>query len=110
MLRPILLAALMLGAASSSAADPPLCRVTAVSRGIPTPPMRTIIIRLRPDCPPNGQAFVRLRSTFGSTDPVYGWEKLTIFSPFVIFRGVLPNWTPEWQAASGLAYRIPEGP
>ena len=105
---PLLLTVLL--STPPAASGPPLCRVTAVSHGIPTPPLRTIVIRLRPDCAPDEHAFVRLKSTYGSTDPVYGWEQLTYNSPFVIFRGVLPNWTPEWQAASGITYRIPEGP
>ena len=113
MLRPVLLAALMLGAATSSAAAPaanapPLCRVSASSVGIPFPPLRTVVLRLRPECPASGHAFVRLKSSFNATDPVYGWDELTYNAPSVTFRGVLSNWGLEWKAASIKTYPVPE--
>ena len=99
--------ALLLGSAASTP-SPPLCRVTATVRGIPFPPLRSITLRLRPECPPDGHAFVRLASTSGATDPVYGWDELTYNNPVTVFRGVLPHWHSEWQAWSGKPYVIPE--
>lgn len=105
----ILLAALLLGAAPSAAIPPPpLCRVTAFSVHIPFPPLRSIRVELRPECPLAGHAFVRLKSTSGATDPVYGWDELTYNAPSVTFRGVLSNWGLEWKAASIKTYPVPE--
>lgn len=105
------LAALTLGAASAAAASspsPPLCRVVAVSLSIPFPPLRSVRVSLRPECPPGGHAFIRLKSSYGPTDPLYGWAELTTSHPTLLFRGVLGNWTTEWEAASGKPYTVPE--
>ena len=99
---------LLLGLLLSAAPGPPLCRVTASVRSIPFLALRSITLRLRSECPPEGHAFVRLKSTSGATDPAYGWEELTRNSPSILFRGVLLNWSSEWQAGSGATYRIPE--
>ena len=73
----------------------------------PFHPLRKVIVKLR-DCAPNGHAFVRLQSTSGATDPVYGWRELNARRQGFTFTGVLPNWKLQWQAASGLAYVVPE--
>jgi hypothetical protein len=103
-----LLLGLLLSAALPASVGPPLCRVTASVRGIPFPPLRTITVKLRPECPTDGHAFVRLKSTSGATDPAFSWDELTFNAPSILFRGVLPNWSSEWQAGSGKTYRIPE--
>ena len=105
MTTPILLSLLL---SAAPLPGPPLCRVTAVYRGIPFPPLRSVTVRLRPECPAAGHAFVRLQSTSGATDPAYGWDELTYNDPSILFRGVLPNWRAEWQAESGKTYTIPE--
>jgi len=105
-----LLLGLLLSAALPAAPGPPLCRVVATVRGIPFPPLRSITLTLRPDCPPDGHAFVRLKSSSGATDPTSSWDELTRLNPAILFRGVLPHWVAEWQAGSGKTYRIPESP
>ena len=105
------LAALILVVAGSLAPaaslPPPLCRVQASATAL-FMGLRSIDISLRPECPPLGHAYVRLRSTTGATDPAYSWRELTQDAPGTRFLGVVEHWRPEWQAASGLAYRIPE--
>jgi hypothetical protein len=103
-----LLLGILLSAILPAAPGPPLCRVTAAVYGIPFLSFRTVTVRLRPECPADGRAFVRLQSSSGATDPAYGWDELTYSNPTLRFQGVLPNWWPEWQAGSGKAYRIPE--
>ncbi len=105
-----LLGVLLLGAALLTSAAPPpepLCRVSASSITSPFRPLRKVIVKLR-DCAPNGHAFVRLQSSSGATDPVYGWRELNAARPGFTFTGVLPHWKPQWEAASGLAYTVPE--
>ena len=87
----------------------PLCRVTVTASNLPWPPLRSLTIALRPDCL-NGHAFVRLASSFGPTDPPNGWRERTTLNPRTRYDGVIGNWHPEWQAASGITYRIPERP
>lgn len=90
---------------------PPLCRVRAAALGnLYLPALRTVSVQLKPGCPVNGHAWVRLRSEAGATDPVYGWIELTADTPSHTFLGALSNWHPEWEAESGLTYRVPEKP
>jgi len=107
----ILLAALLSGAASAVVARPPpvLCRVQATSERILFPPLRSITLSLRPECPDHAHAYVRLRSETGATDPLDGsFRELTRSRPALTFSGVLNHWHSEWQAASGATYTIPE--
>ena len=103
--------ALLLLAPSSATAQSgpqPLCRVVAVSYSIPIPPLRSLTLTLRPGCPPNGHADVRLHSSSGATDPAYGFNLLTPDTPTITYSGVLSNWLAEWQDASGRTWHVRE--
>ncbi|MGY2892738.1 hypothetical protein [Deinococcus sp. UYEF24] len=107
----LVLAALLTGAASAALSRPPpvLCRVSATSERILFPPLRSITLSLRPECPENAHAYVRLHSETGATDPLDGsFRELTRSRPTLTFNGVLTHWRPEWQAASGRTYTVPE--
>ena len=122
MLKSTLLAVLMFGTAATSnapPAPPPLCRVQASATPSPVPWLTSITVTLRPRCPLNGSAQVRLLSDLGSTDPPVGWLTLTPCrradeqACTVTWRGVLLrplNWHPQWEATSGRPYDIPLRP
>lgn len=98
---------------------PPLCRVTATAQPSAVPFLLNIEVAVRPDCPQNGVAYVRLENRYtGALDPVHGFVTLRGSYPRAhVFRGVLPpytdafgntvGWMPYWSAASGLSYRVP---
>ena len=107
---PALLLGLLVSAAPPGPAAPaPLCHVRAVSAGIPMPPLRVIIVGLRPGCPPNGHALIRLVSDSGATDPADGYAELNNADPSMTYRGVLPGWKLVWKAQSERYYTVPEG-
>jgi hypothetical protein len=121
MLKVFAAAALLIGAASHSLAPPPapaLCRVIAKRDLSHLPWLINITVALRPDCPPGGEANVRLLSELGSTDPPNDWLALTPCRPggqtcTITWRGVLLhplNWHPQWRAASGRPYDVPLQP
>ena len=107
MLRPVLLAALMLGAASfTPVAPPPLCRVVASATPEMVPGLYTIRATVSTTlgglpCPPDGYAYIRLQS--GRVYP------LTLVLPNVPFErsGIPWYWRLEWRSQSGRMYRVP---
>jgi len=110
-MKTLLFAALLLGGASAAIAQPPpvLCRVQATSECLLFPPLRSITLSLRPECPDHTYAYVHLHSETGATDPPGGsFKELTRSRPVLTFSGVLNHWRPEWQAASGRTYTVPE--
>ena len=93
---------------SQPSPSPPLCRVRAAGLTTSFGVLRDVAVRLAPDCPPNGRAFIRLESPSGATDPVYDFYELDTTDPAHRFFGVLPHWKLKWRAASGTTYTVPE--
>lgn len=118
--------AVLIGAALSLSADaaptaPPLCRVTAAYRPVtwpewtdPAERFRRIVVRLRPGCPPNGQAHVYLTHESGRRLPEQGHYTLTPDRPALsipdtpLYAITTPGWEVWWKAASGLRYSVPQ--
>jgi len=103
----VLLAALILGAASAAAppSPAPLCRVQAIasSNGLPGMYAAQVITTTTlsgAPCPPNGYALVQLEG--GRQYP------LTVVTPDMPFRrsGIPWYWVLKWQALSGKFYRV----
>jgi hypothetical protein len=85
------------------------CKVEAIAHPSAIYFLRNVELRLKPGCPANGSAQVRLYSNIGSSDPGNGWITLTPKHPSFVFRGVLLhplNWRPQWRSSSGIPYDV----
>lgn len=100
-----LLLALLLGSGAGAA---PLCRVTAESRpGIWTSSLRTITVRLVPDCPPDGVALIHLGAYGGPGSKRVGPAvRLDDDHPVIVFGGQPIYRTVLWEARSGRLYQV----
>lgn len=78
-----------------------LCRVEVVTTPALIAGTYNIKITTRPECPPNGYAFVRAES-----GRIYPWRMVTPGQPATV-RGVAWWWRITWQAASGKRYTVP---
>lgn len=83
---------------------PPLCRVIATTTQDTIPGFYTVTVRLRPGCPQDAVANVRLESYVGGghpSEPI--WLRITYTEP-LIRSGVPWYWRGSWESKSGLAY------
>ncbi|SMB86482.1 hypothetical protein [Deinococcus hopiensis] len=107
----------------ASRPPPVLCRVTAAYQPSVWPPFtppeerfRRIIITLRPGCPDDGEARIRLANTSGRTLPERGYYTLTPDDPVRYIPNspstaiTTPGWTVYWLAASGKQYEVTQAP
>lgn len=111
--RPLLLsAALVLPVAAlaqfARAPAPTLCRVQVITPDHPGDFQRRLTIRLRPGCPPNGFARVRLASKLGGRLPDDPPGAYVLRPGQELRRTVLRWWRVEWLSASGTPYTVRE--
>lgn len=93
------------GVVATPSTAPPLCRVQASSAPSRLPGFYDVTIELRPDCPPNAVADVRLESYVGGTWPRKGWFRVTKARP--LKRSGIPwYWRVAWRSASGQPYPL----
>ena len=78
----------------------PLCRVEAQATPDRLPNFFRVVVRLRPDCPPDSVADVRLESYVGGTWPRKGWFRVTKTKP-LIRSGIPWYWRAAWRRADG---------
>lgn len=113
----LLLLALLAGARTSGApvpvlpparSDPPLCRVQAFAK--PVPLGRRLTFALRPECPLNSVAHVRLSSRWGGSLPGNPPGVYTLRPGQTLTYTVLNHWWLDWRDRSKRLWRVPETP
>lgn len=88
----------------SPPAEPPLCRVRAATTQDATPGFYTVVIALRPECPPDAVADVRFESFVGGSHPSEPrLFRITRDEP-LIRSGIPWFWRGAWVAKSGRSY------
>lgn len=98
-------AALLLIPVARAAPDPPLCQVTVATTPSPLPGFYTVVVSLKPDCPANAAADVRLESYIGGRYPRNGFFRVTRSHPLKR-SGVPWYWRVGWRSASGQVFPL----
>ncbi len=96
----LLLPTLATASIAGPAPDPPLCTVKAEATPSLLPGFYRVTIALRPDCPRNAVADVRLESYLGGQYPRRGWFRITRTQP-LIRTGVPWYWRGSWRKGNG---------
>ena len=113
-LRPFLLSAALLLPVAAFAqfarapASAPLCRVQVITPDHPGDFQRRLTVRVRPGCPPNGFARVRLASKLGGRLPDDPPGAYVLRPGQELRRVALRWWRVEWLSASGTPYTVRE--
>lgn len=101
----VLGAALLASVAAPQSPDPPLCQVVVATTPSPLPGFYTVVVSLKPDCPANAVADVRLESYIGGRYPRVGFFRVTRSHPLKR-NGVPWYWRVGWRSASGTVFPL----
>ncbi len=104
-----LIGAALLSVTESAAPSPPLCRVTAEYRPFGwASDLGQLTVRLAPDCPPNGVAYVKLGNYGGTGSRATGPTELLNRDRPLLIWAAQPQWRSVlWEAKSGKPYSVP---
>ena len=98
-------AALAYPVTAQNTAAPPLCQVTVATTPSPLPGFYAVVVSLKPDCPANAVADVRLESSIGGRYPRPGFFRVTRSHPLKR-SGVPWYWRVGWRSASGQVFPL----
>lgn len=104
-LKLLLFGAALLIPVARAAPDPPLCPVAVATTPSPLPGFYAVVVALKPDCPPNAVADVRLESYIGGRYPRTGFFRVTRTHPLKR-NGVPWYWRVGWRSASGQVFPL----
>lgn len=93
------------GIVATSSTAPPLCRVQVSSAPSRLPGFYGVTIELRPECPVDAVADVRLESYIGGRYPRTGFFRVTRSHPLKR-SGVPWYWRVGWRSASGQVFPL----